>query len=210
MHRIGFAMMSLLVACYSAYGAVAPVPQTGETTCWQMGGAQIPCAGTGQDGDWQAGVEAPSMRFTDLNNGAVRDNLTRLIWLKDARCPADPSSPYVPWAQALAFANALAHGACGLTDGSVPGDWRMPNVREMLSLIDYGQFSPALPAGHPFLHVPVEGVDGNPRYWTSTTRLAIAVQGFAEPFGVNIEEGWTFDTGLAFVRYLLWPVRGGR
>ena len=48
-------------------------------------------------------------------------------------------------------------------DGSMPGDWRLPNVRELQSLIDYGRNYPALPAGHPFDYVQ------NSTYWTSTT-----------------------------------------
>lgn len=189
----------------------APVPQTGETTCWQASGAQIPggqipCEGTGQDGDWQAGVEAPRMRFTNLNNGAVRDNLTGLVWLRDARCFVQQT-----WHQSLTLANALAHGACSLSDGSVQGDWRMPNVKEFLSLFDYGQFAPALPVGHPFQNVPGEGVSADPRYWTSTTRLADALQfGFVDPFGINLTEGTMFGTGNGFDQYYLWPVRGGR
>ena len=30
----------------------------------------------------------------------------------------------------------LANGACGLTDGSTTGDWRLPNEKELHSLID--------------------------------------------------------------------------
>ena len=29
-------------------------------------------------------------------------------------------------------------GQCGLTDGSVATDWRLPNVKELSSLIDFG------------------------------------------------------------------------
>jgi hypothetical protein len=45
------------------------------------------------------------------------------------------------------------------------GDWRLPNVKELQSLIDYGtDLNPSLPAGHPFT-----GVLGGPRrYWSST------------------------------------------
>ena len=42
---------------------------------------------------------------------------------------------------ALRCANKLNSGECGLSDGSVEGDWRLPNVREMQSLIDYGRFA---------------------------------------------------------------------
>ena len=64
---------------------------------------------------------------------------------------------------ALNDANTLNSGECGLTDGSVQGNWRLPNVRELQSLIDYGRYQPALPSGHPFIGVR------SAYYWTSTT-----------------------------------------
>jgi len=121
----------------------------------------IPCAGTGQDGDWQKGVAWPNPRFTDNGNGTVTDNLTGLIWLKNANC-FDIRS----WATALTDASMLNSGECGLTDGSVEGNWRLPNVREMQSLVDYERSNPALPSSHPFSGVPSN--DSN-YYWTSTT-----------------------------------------
>src|SRR5712691_11453672 len=110
----------------------ARVPQTGQTQCWDINGNQIPCDGTGEDGDYQAGVDWPTPRFTDRGNGTVRDNLTGLIWLKDILCAARAGSP--TWLDALTFANTLASGTCGLRDGSVAGDWRLPNIRELQSL----------------------------------------------------------------------------
>ena len=121
------------------------LPKTGQTTCYDEEGGVIDCAGTGQDGDIQAGVEWPSPRFTDNNDGTVTDNLTGLMWLKDANCFGAKS-----WSQALADCNNLSSGSCGLSDGSVAGDWRLPNRKELLSLVDYSQWDPAMPQGHPF------------------------------------------------------------
>ena len=61
------------------------LPKTGQTTCREAGNI-IDCAGTGQDGEIQAGVEWPFPRFTDNGDGTVTDNLTGLMWLKDAGC----------------------------------------------------------------------------------------------------------------------------
>ena len=114
---------------------------------------------TGDDGHYQAGVPVPNSRFTDNGDGTVTDNLTGLTWLKNATCLGQQT-----WADALAAANALADGnvACGLADGSVAGDWRLPNRNELASLFDLGTRNPALPAGHPFMDVGVI-------YWSSTT-----------------------------------------
>jgi hypothetical protein len=143
----------------------APVQTTGQTECWDTYGNAIDCAGTGQDGEYQTGVSV-SPRFTENGDGTVTDNLTGLIWLQHMNCLAgyrDIDEPgEVTWAEALSFANNLADGACGLTDGSVAGDWRLPNVRELHSLVDYGQWHPALPPDHPFV-----GLIGD-WYWSST------------------------------------------
>jgi hypothetical protein len=189
----------------------APVPQTGQTTCWQIGNGQIDCDGTGQDGDIQAGVPFPALRFT-AKNGAVRDNLAGLIWLQQADCFSSRS-----WTQALTDANTLHDSGtpattddCGLSDGSVEGDWRLPNVKELLSLIDYGQFDPALPAGHPFLNVATTGTTGETGYWTSTTRLSDASFDVANPFVIRLQEGTTWLFSLPPAVYRVWPVGGGQ
>ena len=75
----------------------------------------------------------------------MTDNLTGLIWLEDANCFGART-----WTNALSDANGLADPACGLTDGSVATDWRLPHLRELSSLSDFAESSPALPSGHPF------------------------------------------------------------
>jgi hypothetical protein len=197
-----------LANCAPVSSAPAPVPQTGQTTCWQIGDGPIDCPRTGQDGDIQAGVAWPSPRFTDHLNGTVTDNLTALIWLQDADC----FGPFIAWTQALTLANTLVSGTCGLTDGSVVGDWRLPNVKELLSLIDYGQFNPALPAGHPFLNVPIVGMTGGGtgEYWSSSTRLSDAIQfSVSIPFILRLQEGFAIFGGLPPYVARVWPVRGG-
>jgi hypothetical protein len=130
-------------------GKYAPVPKTGQT---------YP-SDAGTDGALLKGVAWPTPRFIDNNNGTVTDKLTGLIWMKDANAFLVKKT----WAEALSAAATLANGIGGLTDGSKPGDWRLPNVREFLSLVDYGWSYPALPDKHPFLGVQ------QAFYWSSTT-----------------------------------------
>lgn len=106
-------------------------------------------APTGSDGDLRKGIAWPNPRFSDNADGTVTDNLTGLIWLADASCldtvgGVDKSSNYLTWANALTWSNNLANGKCGLTDSSSVGDWHLPNVQELQSLIAYQYDSPAL------------------------------------------------------------------
>jgi hypothetical protein len=169
------------------------VPKTGQTACWNAAGTSISCLGSGMDGAIQAGVSV-GPRFTENNNGTVKDNLTGLIWLKNANCFGVQN-----WQFALSSANTLASGACGLTDGSVAGGWRLPNRKELESLIDLGQFDPALPAGHPF-----SGVQ-SAYYWSSTT---IASSPGAAWY-VSLNNGYVTSLDKQF-GYNVWPVRGGQ
>jgi hypothetical protein len=171
-----------------------PVQTTGQWQCWGVDGGTIDCAGTGQDGEYQAGVSV-SPRFEDRGNGTVRDKLTGLLWLKEANCFG-----VLSWHEALDAANELAYGSCGLTDSSAMGAWRIPNVRELHSLIDYGQFNPALPA-NPFSWESDYCSSGS--YWSSTTGNLVPKAWIVDiHFGtVNMEEK-SLDA-------CVWPVRDG-
>ena len=127
----------------------APVAKTGQTVS----------VAPGDDGALRKGVTWPNPRFTDNNNGTVTDKLTGLIWLKNANCLQDIRG----WQEVLQFADSLASGACGLSDGSRSGDWRVPNRNELASLLDLSKRAPALPTGHPFTNFQVD------KYWTSTS-----------------------------------------
>lgn len=135
---------------FQAHAADAPIPKTGQTTSYA----------TGDDGELQKGVAWPSPRFTDKDDGTVLDNLTGLIWLKNASCATDAMN----WSSALTYVATLAEGSCSLSDGSSAGNWRLPNRRELFSLVDSTGYNPALPSGHPF--TSVQGY-----YWSGTTYI---------------------------------------
>jgi Protein of unknown function (DUF1566) len=145
MAAVSAAWLALWITPAFAKDKEAPVPATGQTECWDETGDPIPCAGTGQDGDIQAGVPLPTPRFRDQGDGTVKDHLTNLIWLQDASCFGT-----LAWQDARDAANRLADDPtstetdCGLTDGSRAGDWRLPNIRELQSLIDFRFSNPAL------------------------------------------------------------------
>lgn len=99
-------------------------------------------------------------RFIDNKDGTVTDQRTGLIWLKNANCKSE-----MTWEEARQWANELSHGTCGLTDSSTAGQWRVPRLEELRSLVDTGEVDPALPYGHPFNDVQTSFFG----YWTSDT-----------------------------------------
>ena len=172
-------------------GYPAAVEKTGQTTSYA----------TGDDGDLEKGVAWPNPRFTDNGDGTVTDNLTGLIWLKDANCFGTGT-----WNNALSDANGLASGSCGLTDGSSAGDWRLPNRNELESLVHKGYDIPAVPntagtgqwsEGDPFSSVQ------STYYWSSSAYAFNT----AEAWYVRMINGWVGNDNKSGVHYV-WPVRG--
>lgn len=175
----------------------APVAKTGQQDCWDAGGSSINCFGTGQDGEILAGVAWPNPRFSDLSNGTVADNLTGLVWLQDSEC-----FDWQSWTAALSEVAALNAGtrACANYTPGTFSDWRLANVRELLSLWDHGRDDPALPEFHPFLNVQTPGTS----YWTSSS---VASQ-TADAWKAKTYSGSTF-TDPKSTSWKVWPVRGG-
>ncbi len=197
---------------------------TGQTSCYDSSGTQRACANTGEDGELQKGVPIPSPRFTDNGDGTVTDNLTGLMWLKEANClgnrlPAldndgDSGDGQVTWQHGLDFVAGLNYGAhdCGQTAKYT--DWRMPNHRELSSLVNVKYAFPAISntagdgkwsEGDPFTGVVrVEGAD---IFWTSDSVTAQENNAIT----VNMDHGaiQNLISSLKTDAYLVWPVRGG-
>ncbi len=165
--------------------APAPVEKTGQGESHAKG----------DDGALKKGVAWPSPRFADNGDGTVTDNLTGLVWLKNANCDGKKM-----WANALSFCNSITSGSWEeLTDGSVAGDWRLPNIKELQSLIDYGQQSPVLPVGHPFVNLQSDW------YWSGTT----CVHYTGSAWTVRMSYGDVGSGGKVSGKFCVWPVRDG-
>ena len=171
------------------------LPKTGQTTCYDSSGNVIDCADTGQDGDVQAGVEWPEPRFENNGDGTITDNLTGLIWLKNANCFGTRI-----WSQALSACNNLSNGSCGLTDGSVAGDWRLPNIIELESLVNAEESNPAV-------WLNTQGFSGvqSSYYWSATTYA----YGTGYAWIVGLYYGYVIYYYKSNI-YYVWPVRGGQ
>ena len=191
----GFKFPDGTVQGTAAASGSALVADTGQQTCYDPTGAttdEIPCAMTGQDGELQRGVDWPAPRFTDNGNGTVTDNLTSLIWSQEANCFGARS-----WTFALSDANTLSsNNQCGLLqDGSVAGDWKLPNLKELASLSDYGEDSPSIPSAAPFDMVQ------STQYWTSTSYFPNPAQAWYVSMGDAVADA----SSKAELRFV-WPV----
>ncbi len=154
----------------------------------------------GDDAALHAGVAWPATRYVDHHDGSVTDTLTGLVWLKDAGCLA-PST----WAPALDAVDHLAAGACGLTDGSSAGQWRVPNQWELESLVDESASAPAISAGAPFTNVAAGA------YWTSTSYYG-GQGGSPQAWAIRMSDGRYVNDGVGNVKTAstlgVWAVRG--
>ena len=182
----------------------------------------MPLRAHGQDGDYQAGVTWPTPRFITGTTGTtgvtvvVTDTLTGLVWLQDANCIAsqypefdnDNSTPAdtiplgsVTWQHALEFVAGIT--VTGPYSNCAAGfsDWRLPNVRELESLIDYRHRPPGLPDDYPFTGVTFQW------FWSSTTetQLADTSNAWAVILWHNLVLYFSKDTEIR-----VWPVRGGQ
>jgi hypothetical protein len=174
---------------------LASLPRTGQTISYAIG----------DDYSANKGVAWPGPRFTDNADGTITDHVSGLVWLKNAGC-FNPGT----WATALTAANQLANGACGLSDGSTAGQWRMPNINELESLVDVSRSNPAITSGHPFININVTTA-----YWSSTTYTALISNAMAIRMGdgrwingIDSADG-SYNNVKAFTNNALWAVKSG-
>jgi C1A family cysteine protease/putative hemolysin len=150
---------------------------TPPTQLWKTG--QMTSYAPGDDGDVQAGVSWPNPRLTDNGNGTLRDNLTGLVWLKDANCISTRYPSFdndssirdgrVTWQHALEFVAGINSGLFA-NCAAGQSDWRLPNRKELFSLIDFSRWEPALPYGHLFVNLDI--MTPPTCYWSSTTQVS--------------------------------------
>jgi hypothetical protein len=156
--------------------SLSPLPATGQTECFHTSGVEIGCADPfhpGQDGTFQVGCPRED-RFVDLGDGTVADKCTGLLWQKQPHDRnRDGTFDYLgdgaTWQEALEFCSGLG------------GGWRLPNVLELQTLLDYSNKAALDPGVFPTPYTP--GRPAEHWEWTSTSNPAAPSEAFTVLFG---------------------------
>lgn len=130
------------------------LPKTGQITSYQ----------SGDDGYYEAGWWTSCnnsnnrQRFVIRNINAdevVIDRATGLMWPRDGSSAGGNNNQSEYWADAVDYCQGLSFAGFS--------DWRLPNMKELVSIIDY-ENSDGLPTG------VFENIGGKSKsYWSSTT-----------------------------------------
>jgi hypothetical protein len=178
---------------------------TGQTLCFDEEGVQRNCEGTCEDGEFQTGIDS-NPRFTNpdgttpIDGEVVLDKLTGLMWTRNAQKISGKKN----WSDAITACNNLAFN----TSYGYYYDWRLPNVRELQSLINYGRYNPALDPGI-FTNVQSSYDTDDKRdldfYWTSTTYYCNASKGWI----IGMYTGCVYQGEWKTAENYVWPVRKG-
>ncbi|GBE04854.1 hypothetical protein BMS3Abin10_00471 [bacterium BMS3Abin10] len=232
------------------------LPQTGDDMCvyrvdattWAVD-PDCTASGTGtwapvvlEDGALQMGVAlpatgiSPSGRYSNNYNGTVTDLVTDLLWTQSGNVVLDKNPAGTgqidTWQGALDFIADMNNGTnlSGLCASPCENygytGWRLPNRKEMMSLLYFGDLGGGYIDGWLESEVFVNVSSGGPAslgqsdrssYWTSTTDPADT----ANIFGVTVDFGeahsysktsttapnWHAHGFVEPYPYFIWPVR---
>jgi hypothetical protein len=158
-----------------APGGASRLPDTSQRDCRDAAGETIPCDGAacpGQDGNYATGCPSED-RFFDNGDGTVTDTCTGLMWQQDT-ADIDNDGQIQPLVDTATWCDAL--GFCENLEFAGYDDWRLPNARELQSIVDFGRASPAI---NPAFGVLFEF------YWSSTSYAETADAAWGVGFHVG-------------------------
>lgn len=123
------------------------------------------------------GLQSHSV-FIDKGDDTVSDLVTDLVWQKQ-----DDSTVY-SWEQALIYCDGLSLG--GFTD------WRLPNVKELNSIVNF--------TVNPAINLTYFPNTQQAYYWTSTTNANASNDAFLVAFGGGTTSGTYAKTSFHYAR----------
>ena len=155
------------------------LPDTGQSNCYDNT-KEIPCPTPtapfyGQDAQYQGAQ--PSYR--DNGDGTVSDLNTGLMWQQ-----GDAHNDWgFGWEEAVVYCNALVLAG--------HSDWRLPSRRELLSIVDYGSYNPAIDIQY------FPGCLFDNKYWSST----VTANGPDSAWEVYFSYGAAYPDGKVYALY---------
>lgn len=145
---------------------------------------------TGQTTSYRTGDDAyygkgNAYDYSDNGNGTVTDRVTGLVWAKDGNGEGCNYGGGLTWSAAIDWAEGL--------DFAGRTDWRLPNVKELSSLANYGRVNPAIdPAYFP-------NTKGS-KYWSSTTVATVPSYAACVNFDYGDGAGYPKEINTYYVR----------
>jgi len=145
------------------------------------------------------------------DDGTVTDKKTGLMWTQNSKAKYEEIyNVSQTWSDAFKLINALNNpnespnlpDGCTTSGASCYTDWRLPNIKELQSLVDYGHTAPAMPEKYE----DAFGTVKNYYYWSSTTNLN---NPYAHAWAVYMFTGVVTSQSKSNPCYV-WPVRGGK
>ena len=128
-----------------------PLPDTGATTSY---------GASPDDADYTSTSSFTcDMSFTDNTDETITDNCTGLMWDK---CSQGLSGSSCTIGSATTTYWEEAKVSCENSTSSNYSDWRLPNVKELMSIVNYERFSPSIDPA--YFSATVSGY-----YWSATT-----------------------------------------
>ncbi|MCX6761094.1 MAG: DUF1566 domain-containing protein [Candidatus Nealsonbacteria bacterium] len=163
-----------------------PLPDTGATTSY---------GASPDDADYTSTNSfACDMSFTDNGDETIIDNCTGLMWDK---CSQGLSGSSCTTGTATTTFWEEAKVSCENSTSSNYSDWRLPNVKELMSIVNHGRYGQSIdPAYFPAT------VSGN--YWSATTYK----NNTAYAWFVYFFNGYVYGSLKASVSYFARCVRG--
>lgn len=146
---------------------------------------------SGDDGTYQAGIAFSYQTADPAGNGEIVtiDNVTGLMWASDGNAAGCNFGNQTDWFSALECYNNLTFGGYD--------DWRLPNVKELQSIIDYGTYGFIVDT----TYFPNTKLDF---YWSSTTNDLLT----SNAWRVYFDYGYVGYNNKTLNRYVR-GVRGG-
>lgn len=165
----GVSTISVVVfGCTTQQVVGGGVLKTGQTQCDNGSSSLDACPGSpaGQDGELQRGVARS--HTVNVNGLTITDNVTGLEWEKLCVVTVNPACPVINDADiAYTWAEAFQKIA-DLNNANFAGhnDWRLPNINELRSLVNFGTNDPAIDLA---FNNDTDSSTQSLLYWSSTT-----------------------------------------